>query len=168
MIEYTPITLEHIEPFWTFLNRLDSQTDCMMYEPGERSRRSTLSQLQADLQNSVINGEDCIYIALDDGNIVGFIHAERGKFNRTRHTAYIVTGVLKDHRGQGIGTALFEQLDKWAEENRITRLELTVECHNKAAIHLYEKSGFAAEGVRKNSMYVNGRYIDEYYMAKIL
>lgn len=168
MIEYRPITPAHIAPFWTFLNLLDSQTDCMMYEPNERTARTTLSQLQDSLQNSVIDGDDCIQIALEGEKIVGYIHAERGKFNRTRHTAYIVTGVLQSHRAKGIGTALFSRIDQWARENRITRLELTVECRNEPAKHLYEKSGFVVEGIRKSSMYVNGNYIDEYYMAKIL
>ena len=168
MIEYRPITPADIDSFWTFLNLLDSQTDCMMYEPGERIARKTLSVLQDEIRNNVISGEDYIQLAIEDGKTVGYIHAERGKFNRIYHTAYIVTGVLESHRGQGIGTALFERLDKWARENRITRLELTVECSNQAAKHLYEKSGFAVEGIRKNSMYVNGQYKDEYYMAKLL
>ena len=168
MIEYKTITHDDIEAFWTFLNLLDKQTAYMMYEPDERSARTTLSELQSHIQNTVIEGEDCIYIAIDDGSVIGFIHAERGKFNRTRHTAYIVTGVLETRRGQGIGTALFKHLDKWARESGITRLELTVERDNRPAKHLYEKSGFTVEGVRKNSMYVNGRYTDEYYMAKIL
>ena len=63
---------------------------------------------------------------------------------------------------------LFSRLDKWAEENQIYRLELSVECPNEAARHLYERSGFSIEGIRKSSMYVNGEYVDEYYMAKIL
>ena len=168
MIEYRPITTADIEPFWAFLNLLDTQTDCMMYEPGERSAATTLSRLKSDIQNNVTEGEDCIYIALDGENIVGFIHAERGKFNRTRHTAYIVTGILKSHRGQGIGTALFEHIDHWAKESSITRLELTAECRNEPAKRLYEKVGFVTEGVRRKSMYVDGQYLDEYFMAKLL
>ena len=39
---------------------------------------------------------------------------------------------------------------------------------NKAAVHLYEKSGFVIEGLRKNSMRVGGVYADEYYMAKFI
>ena len=168
MIEYRPITPTDITAFWTFLSLLDLQTDFMMYEPGERRSRTTPTQLQHYIQSNVTNGEDFIHIALDNETIVGYLHAERGKFNRTRHTAYIVTGVLESHRGQGIGTTLFKQLDKWAKENQITRLELTVECSNELAKHLYEKAGFVIEGTRKSSMHVNGNYIDEYYMAKIL
>lgn len=168
MIEYKPITPDDINAFWTFLNLLDTQTSHMMYEPNERAASSTLSVLKNDLLANVVNGADHICLALDNGNIIGYIHAERGRFNRTRHTAYIVAGILKTHRGQGIGTALFERIDRWARENRITRLELTVECSNEAAKRLYEKSGFAVEGTRRCSMCVNGQYVDEYYMAKLL
>lgn len=52
-------------------------------------------------------------------------------------------------------------------KNRLTRLELTVETPNEAAINLYKKSGFVIEGTKKCTMLVNGNYIDEYMMAKI-
>ena len=60
------------------------------------------------------------------------------------------------------------RLDEWAGKNGIVRLELTVECVNTGAKHLYEKNGFIVEGVRPKSMKVNGRFVDEYYMGKIL
>lgn len=43
-----------------------------------------------------------------------------------------------------------------------------MECHNEAARKLYEKSDFKVEGIRAKSMLVNGEFVDEYYMAKIL
>ena len=60
------------------------------------------------------------------------------------------------------------RLDEWAGENGIVRLELTVECVNTGAKLLYEKHGFKVEGIRPKSMKVNGRFVDEYYMGKIL
>ena len=59
-------------------------------------------------------------------------------------------------------------LDEWAGKNGIVRLELTVKCVNTGAKHLYEKNEFTVEGVRPKSMKVNGRFVDEYYMGKIL
>ena len=100
--------------------------------------------------------------------IVGFLRAERGTCNRVRHTAYVVTGVLEGFRGRGVSTALFTRLESWARTNRITRLELTVECPNEAARHLYEKMGFTVEGIRRNAMLVDGHLVDEYYMARLL
>ena len=72
------------------------------------------------------------------------------------------------YRHQGIGTAFFRLVDDWARKNDIVRLELTVECDNIHAKTLYEKQGFSVEGVRPKSMLVNGSYVDEYYMGKIL
>ena len=60
------------------------------------------------------------------------------------------------------------RLDEWAGKNGIVRLELTVECVNTGAKLLYEKHGFKVEGIRPKSMKVNGRFVDEYYMGKIL
>lgn len=94
--------------------------------------------------------------------------AERGAANRIKHSAYIVIGILKDYRGQEIGTKLFERLEKWASENAIIRLELIVMTHNESAIGLYKKMGFKIEGLKEKSLIVDENYVDEYYMGKIL
>ena len=62
---------------------------------------------------------------------------------------------------------LNSELDKWARENNLTRLELTVVSSNIVAKHLYEKNGFEIEGTRKNAMIIDGKYVDEYYIAKL-
>ncbi|MEO2582607.1 GNAT family N-acetyltransferase, partial [Clostridium tertium] len=103
----------------------------------------------------------------DTENIIGFLSAQRGVPKRIRHTAYIVVGIREAFRGIGIGKKLFSELDIWAKENDITRLELTVVCRNNVAKHLYEQNGFKVEGIKKNSMIVDGKYVDEYYMAKL-
>ncbi len=40
--------------------------------------------------------------------------------------------------------------------------------YNDGAIHLYKKNGFVIEGVKRKSMILDGSYVDEYYMARIL
>jgi RimJ/RimL family protein N-acetyltransferase len=40
--------------------------------------------------------------------------------------------------------------------------------HNEAAIALYQKMGFMVEGTKRDSMRVNGQYVDELYMAKLI
>lgn len=168
MIAYKNLCIEDIKNFWHFLNRLDAETNYMMYEPKEREQRTDIQALRQDIQCNVISGNDFLQIAAVNSSIVGFIRAGRGKCNRIAHTAYIVIGILKEYTHRGIGTVFFQNLVKWAEENHIVRLELTVECHNIAALHLYEKNGFQIEGTRKKSMLVEGNYVDEYYMARIL
>ena len=103
----------------------------MMYEPNERTQTTNVQELKNDIENNVICGSDFLQVAMENQKMVGYIRAERGKFNRILHTAYIVVGILKDYRGKGIGTSFFEMLNCWAKENGIKRLELTVECCNE-------------------------------------
>ena len=160
---------EDVPAFFEMLCRLDEETEYMMYEPGERrARTKDLARLEA-VVFSAVSGEDFLQVAENDtGEIVGFLHAERGRMNRIRHTAYIVIGIRRSYRCQGIGTHLLRNLFDWAGIHGIIRLELTVECSNTAAKHLYEKQGFAVEGLRKKAMNVNGVFVDEYAMAKII
>ena len=168
MVEIRQLQVEEAEDFWNLLKTLDVETTYMMYEPEERERRTNLEELRDDIRRNVAGGNDFLQVAIENNEMVGYIRAERGRFNRIFHTAYIVIGVLNVYSGKGIGTAFFEKLDAWAKENGIVRLELTVECRNLAAKHLYEKAGFQTEGRRVKSMLVDGRFVDEYYMAKIL
>lgn len=165
-VKYRTLQPEDAENYWTMMNQLDSETKYMMYEPGERKEKSSIEHLRKTIENAMTGG-DFLLAAEIGGKLVGYIFAERGFFNRIRHTAYIVTGILAEYRGKGIGSEFFRRLDCWAVENRITRLELTVMCPNKAARRLYEKNGFVVEGLKKNSLLVDGEYVDEYYMSKV-
>ena len=158
-----------VENFYRMMCLLDEETEFMMYEPGERQTRTKdLNRLQTIIHEAA-SGEDLMLVAENDGGeIVGFLHAQRGKRNRIMHTADIVVGIREAYRRQGIGSEFFQRLDDWAQENGIIRLELTVECENIAAKNLYEKAGFKVEGIRKKSMKIGSRFVDEYYVGKIM
>ena len=163
-MKYRKLSKIDAERFWEMMNQLDYETKYMLYEPGERTKN--IPRIESLIQNSV-EGEDFLLVAEADNRIVGYISAEKGGLNRIAHTAYIVVGILKDYRGKGIGTEFFKRLDIWAEEKKITRLELTVICENEVAKHLYENNGFEIEGIKRKSVLVDGNYLDEFYMAKI-
>lgn len=162
-----PIQVEDTESFFSMMCFLDDETSFMMYEPGEREKTTDAMELRKKIDNAISMG-DFLLIAEERDNIVGYIWAERGRFNRILHTAYIVVGIREAYRYQGIGTAFFKKLDEWARKNNIVRLELTVECANTAAKHLYEKNGFVVEGRRMKSMKIGDEFVDELYMAKLL
>lgn len=102
---YKKIEIEEMEHFWSLLNALDAETNFMMYEPNERKQHMDIQELKTDIYHSVIHGNDFLQIAKADNKIVGYLRAERGKFHRNFHTAYIVVGVLNEYQGKGIGTA---------------------------------------------------------------
>lgn len=154
------------ENYIELCKRLDRETKFMMLEPDERTANV---QQQRDAFNSLLAaGNRMVFVAEDDGNLVGYLGAYGGEFRRNKHKAYIVVGILRQHAGKGVGTSLFTHMEKWAREIGVRRLELTVMVHNEAGLALYKKAGFTIEGTARDSMLVDGKYVDEYYMAKIL
>lgn len=88
--------------------------------------------------------------------------------HRTRHSGNIGIMIHKDYQDQGVGTALISALidvaDNWL---MLVRLELTVFEKNERAIHLYEKFGFEKEGRKQFAAIREGKYENEYLMARI-
>ena len=74
-------------------------------------------------------------------------------------------GLLQSYRGQGIGRRLLQRTLDAARARGLSRVELTVREDNPAAIALYEKFGFEAEGVQRNAFKVVGRYHNLIMMA---
>jgi RimJ/RimL family protein N-acetyltransferase len=159
-----PANKNDANALWGMMSALDNETKYMMYEPNERTRDDEKIN---SLIKQAVTGGDLLLVADAGGEIVGYISAQRGGCRRIKHTAYIVVGIRKQYQNQGIGKQFFKQLDIWADQKGVTRLELTVMCNNEAAKHLYEINGFVVEGLKKNSMFVDGEYVDEYYMAKL-
>ena len=163
-MKYRTLSVVDAEKFWEMMNQFDHETKYMLYEPGEMTK--DLAKIESVIRNSV-EGDNFLLVAEADGRLVGYLSAEKGSLNRIAHSAYIVVGILSEYRGKGIGTEFFRRLDIWAEEMKVSRLELTVICENSVAKHLYEKNGFEIEGIKRKSVLVDGKYLDEFYMAKI-
>ncbi len=138
----------------------------MMLEPGERT--TTIDEQRNRLRSAVASANQTILVADAGDCLVGYIAILGGGYHRNKHSAHIVAGVLQQYAGQGLGTRLFTEGDRWAREVGLHRLELTVMVHNRRAIALYMKMGFRVEGTRRDSLKVDGAYVDEYYMAKLL
>ncbi|MBL3591789.1 MAG: GNAT family N-acetyltransferase, partial [gamma proteobacterium endosymbiont of Lamellibrachia anaximandri] len=91
-----------------------------------------------------------------------------GKFNRNRHSINIAMGVLGEYQRQGIGRSLLKALINWAKSHHFKRIELSVIENNIKAKALYEAFGFEVEGLKQNSLIINGKLTNEYYMAKYI
>ncbi len=160
------ILISDAEQFLNLCKKLDTETQFMMLEPGERT--TTVEEQQAQIAHLLMLENQTIFVAEYNGQLVGYLAALGGEFQRNRHSVYIIIGILQAFTGQGIGTQLFRTLEEWAQLQRIHRLELTVMVHNEAGLALYKKQGFEIEGTKRDSLLVNGKYVDEYYMAKLL
>lgn len=153
------------EAFLNLKKQLDEETEFMMLEPGER--KTTIENQRRQIERIRASYNSTIIVAEHEEQLVGYIEAIGGYFNRNKHCAYLVIGVLQSHTRQGVGSMLFKELFTWAEKHRVHRLELTVLVHNHAASVLYHRMGFQIEGLKQQSLRINGKFVDEYYMAKV-
>lgn len=160
------ITKDDASNFINLVKQVEKESEFMLFEPDER--KITIEQQFKRIESMQLEENSTIFIAENVDKLVGYLVVIGGSANRNKHSAYLVIGVLKQFSGLGIGTKLFEKLQEWSVQHKIHRLELTVMNHNERAISLYKKAGFEIEGTKRNSLFVNGTYIDEYYMSKLL
>jgi RimJ/RimL family protein N-acetyltransferase len=146
--------------------QLDKETSFMLFEPGERNPSAAV---QAEHLDSVgRSGNSVVIVAEADGELVGYVELAGGRFRRNRATSHVIIGILARASGQGLGGRLLAEAEQWAGRHGVHRLELNVMAHNSRAIALYERMGFAVEGRRRECLLVDGRFVDELYMAKFL
>jgi RimJ/RimL family protein N-acetyltransferase len=106
-----------------------------------------------------------VFVAEDEGRIVGRLSIARDQHPASRHVADLGLMVAISHRRRGIGTRLLEAALDWARHSEVRKLELHVFPHNDAAIKLYENFGFVQEGYRRGHYRRGDEYVDAILMA---
>jgi RimJ/RimL family protein N-acetyltransferase len=106
-----------------------------------------------------------VYVADDDGRIVGRLSLSRDVHPASRHVADLGLMVAQSHRRQGVGTMLLERAADWARAAGVRKLELHVFPWNEPALALYGSFGFEREGYRKRQYERGGELVDAVLMA---
>lgn len=168
----SPIVIRPVDPadaeaYNRLVDRLDHETQFMLAEPGER-HLSILDQRKR-IQAVLATNNQMIFVAEnEDGALVGLLGAHGGLFQRNHHSVHIYVGILQDYAGQGLGARMFAAMEAWARGWGAHRLDLSVMVHNLRAQGLYRKMGFQVEGRLRGAVRLDGAYVDEYIMSKLL
>ncbi|WP_066175809.1 GNAT family N-acetyltransferase [Bacillus marinisedimentorum] len=160
------INASDTEAFLNLTAEVERTSDFMLWEEGERTITAADQRNRIEAMKQSENST--ILLAEVNNKLAGYVMAFGGNAKRNKHSAYLVAGVLKEYRGIGIGTELFKEMEKWAVDHGIHRLELTAVTQNEAGVALYKKIGFEIEGTKRDSLFIGGRYVDEYYMGKLI
>jgi len=166
VINIREVQLSDSENFLSLSKKLDIETKFMLCEPNENTM--SVQDQSRKINDFLEKKNHKLLLAEDALGLVGFALAIGGTYARNSHKAQVVIGILQDYASRGIGTLLLEELEKWAREAGIHKLELMVMSHNEKAIGLYNKVGFSEEGVKVHSLLVDGKYVDEIIMFKII
>jgi putative acetyltransferase len=118
-----------------------------------------------DFYRSVIASGDCMRVALWNAQVVGWCDVLPVHGEARAHVGMLGIGLLPAFRRRGIGELLLKAAiaDAWARG--LTRIELSVRADNANAKALYERLGFATEGLMRRATCVDGHCEDSYAMA---
>lgn len=152
--------------FIDLLASIEEDSPFALLEPGER--KTTYQEQWEEINAILARDNQVIFVVEYQEILVGWLGAFGEPYRRVKHSVLVGVGIRKEYRNKGIGTHLFEALENWAWAQGIRRLELLVQTGNEAGISLYRKMGFQIEGTKRESYCIDGKYVDEYLMARIL
>ncbi len=111
--------------------------------------------------------ENWILLALDGDKIVGSVLAHPNKHPWQLHVCSYGIYMLDAYQHNGLGHYFMKRLEKWAQENKIHRIEGEVRAINMSAIALYLKHGFIIEGYKRDCVCIDGVWYSNYVIGKI-
>ena len=165
-IDYRRAGVEDAEAVYIFGRQLLSETSLMLLFPDERAK--SIDDMRFVIQRFHEMPRHFLINAWDGDLCVGEALCMGGQFLRNKHGGRVGVGVLATHYGQGIGKGLMEEIERISTEHEIRRLELTVMSQNERAHRLYRSMGYRDEGVNRQSLFVDGKWVDEIMMSKLL
>lgn len=145
------------------LQQLEEESSFLLYEPGERAQKleSQLEHWRRFLEDE----RKVVFLAEAEEKLIGYLLLAGNDLLRQGHVAQLVAGVLSTYQRKGVGSKLMQQGKQWSTTKDIRRLEVTVASQNTAAIGFYLHHDFVFEGIRKQSLLINGRWHNELYMS---
>lgn len=110
--------------------------------------------------------ESAIFFAEHEDQLIGMTGIARGRSPKTKHAADIWgVYISPEWRGLHIAEELIKSCTAWAKMREIVILRLAVVATNKPAIRCYERCGFTMYGTEPRSLFLQGKYYDEYLMS---
>lgn len=130
----------------------------------------TKSTLREKLENIIPSPSEIYIGAFDQNTIVGSLQLKSQNPDHPwiKHVGQFGMLVLEDYWGQGIGRKLLEIMDNFALTIGVSRIESSVRHNNERGIKFYLKAGFKIEGTREKCAFIDGQFVDEYFIAKVL
>lgn len=155
MLEYLRISAGETE----FIMRYPEECDRYTYE-GEKEL----------FESSNVSPDEAAMVCIVEGRLAGNCEINFFRKIKKSHTASVAIALLSEYWNQGIGTRMFEEMIRLAEERSgVLQIELEFIEGNDRARRLYEKMGFRIAGVHPDAIRLkDGTLLNEYLMIKKL
>ena len=158
---------EDIQGMLDYLYQSAGETEFILRYP-EECGKYTYEGEKALFDRINASDNEAMLVCIVDGKVAGNCQIVWKTGLKTRHRASVAIALLKEFWSQGIGTRMFEEMIRIAEENpNILQMELEFVEGNKRARALYEKMGFRIAGIKPNAIRLkDGTLLNEYYMIR--
>jgi GNAT superfamily N-acetyltransferase len=110
-----------------------------------------------------------VFGAFSKAVLCGSAQLDRDTDTAIRHKAWLTSLFVDPHyRGKGVAHLLLEHVFRYAEEQGILQIHLSVGDFNRGAYALYERFGFKRYGIEARALWADGAYVDEHLMVRFL
>lgn len=154
---------EDAERIITYLNMVGGESDNLIY--GKNEFPMPKEQVENHLVHAAQADNSVVLVGLMGDQIVAAASLEGYSCRRMHHRARLFVSVRKKYWNKGIGTAMMDELIRWARIMEIQVIELEVLAGNPAAVTLCHKMGFWDIGVYEDFWFVNERFEDAILMC---
>lgn len=110
-----------------------------------------LDSTRAILENLLQSTADKIFVAVMDGQVVGYVHANDYQLLYAPHMKNIMgIAVNKDYQHRGIGSALLRQVELWARQTGAEGVRLVSGATRTGAHAFYHQCGYTGDKAQLN------------------
>jgi RimJ/RimL family protein N-acetyltransferase len=104
------------------------------------------------------------YIIESEGNSIGYFRLSN--HSTDNRNIYIGADISPEYKGKGFGEMSYRQFIPFLfEKYNLHKISLEVLSTNNVAINLYNKLGFVVEGVKRDEVFKNGKWVNSIVMS---
>ena len=158
---------EDVESTLEYLYVSAGETEYILRYPEECGKYTAEGEKKLFEQKNASPNE-AMLMCVVDGRVIGNCEISFYRGMKTKHRATVAIALISEFWNQGIGTKMFEEMIRLAEEREeVMQMELEFVEGNTRARHLYEKMGFRIAGVHPNAIRLkDGRLLNNYLMIR--
>lgn len=156
-----PIREEHVEGFREALDIVARERKYLIF-----LEAPPIDAMRSFVRDNIAAGHPHM-VAVADGRVVGWCDIRPESRDAQAHCGVLGMGIIPGYRDRGFGRTLILATLEAARLAGMHRVELHAHADNFRAIALYEKVGFLREGVARDAVKIDGRYIDSVFMGMI-
>lgn len=138
--------------------------------PGEKMPAIPVDKSQAYWRDAIEFNEPQVYVAVEDGKVVGFVGFDRSRDKGTPNTMGEIWAIYAatSHWGQGVGLTLWDAARDGLLEEGCTKVTLWVPLGNERALHFHDLAGFKREMTSIKTVAVGTVKVEEIRMKRDL